>query len=284
MLTGSSPPPRLLAALLATTAAAALLASPAAAGDIVTGTIDNNDPAQTGFLARNSVASTCNAPKANPGVQPGNTSPFSYDTVAVVNPSGAQQCYTVTLSSPNVGLALFAAAYLGSFNPASPATNYLADPGATTNPQNPTRTFSFVLGAGQTAIVVVSEITSTSCAVTVGGCPWQLDIAAAPLAVTLRAFTATCFAGAVTLRWRTASEVETLGYNVYGLVRGKRVKLNRGVIASRGLNGGAYSFRYRLLNRTAVPTRYWLQVVNLDGSRTWYTSTLARRVQKPLLA
>ena len=71
------------------------------------------------------------------------------------------------------------------------------------------------------------------------------------------------------MRWRTASEFDTLGFNVFRQVRGKRVKLNRRLIPARNsLVGRAYSYRDRRAPR-ASSLRYWLQVVDLDGTRTW---------------
>ena len=53
-------------------------------------------------------------------------------------------------------------------------------------------------------------------------------------AVQLRSFTASRSAKSLRLNWRTASEIDVLGYNLYGLVHGKRVRLNARLIASRG--------------------------------------------------
>ncbi len=95
--------------------------------------------------------------------------------------------------------------------------------------------------------------------------------------VTVRSFTATRSTGSVLLKWRTASEVELVGYNVYGQVHGKRVKLNRRLIAGKGTAGAAYAFRYRAPSGQKAPTRFWLQVVNLDGSRTWHGVAMTSR-------
>ncbi len=58
------------------------------------------------------------------------------------------------------------------------------------------------------------------------------------------------------LKWRTASEAELLGYNVYGQVQGKRVKLNRKLIAAKGTIGASYAFRYRAPRGQKAPTRF----------------------------
>ena len=93
-------------------------------------------------------------------------------------------------------------------------------------------------------------------------------------AVSFRSFSATRSGKGVLLRWRTASEVDLLGFNVYRELRGKKVKVNRFLIRARGAASGA---AYRFLDRGAMRTsgRYWLQAVNLDGSRSWLTRASA---------
>lgn len=88
-----------------------------------------------------------------------------------------------------------------------------------------------------------------------------------PTAVTLRSFGATQVGGDVVLRWRTASVLETLGFDVYREVRGKRVKVNRSLIATRST--GSYSFVDRRAPRSIRGVRYWLRVTAIDGSRRW---------------
>jgi len=87
------------------------------------------------------------------------------------------------------------------------------------------------------------------------------------LSVTVRSFTASASGSSTTLRWRTASEAGLLGYNVYRQVNGKRTRVNRSLIAAK--ERGLYSFLDRRAAKGKV-VRYWIQVVNLDGSRTWY--------------
>lgn len=89
-------------------------------------------------------------------------------------------------------------------------------------------------------------------------------------AVTLRSLTASRRRDRVLVRWRTASEIDALGFNVFGQFNGKRIKLNRKLIAARGLGGGTYSFQHRMVAASAAPNRVCLQVVNLDGSRSWH--------------
>jgi hypothetical protein len=74
----------------------------------------------------------------------------------------------------------------------------------------------------------------------------------------------------VNLTWRTGSEGDTLGFNVWRYFRGKGVKVNRTLIDAKaaGRTGGAL---YRLVDRNARPGSYTykLQVVSKDGHRAW---------------
>lgn len=89
-------------------------------------------------------------------------------------------------------------------------------------------------------------------------------------AATFRSLTATAAGRDVLVRWRTASEIDMLGFNAYGQVDSKRAKLNRRLIAAKSGSGASYSFRYRAPAGRKAPARYWIQVVNLDGSSAWY--------------
>jgi hypothetical protein len=81
-----------------------------------------------------------------------------------------------------------------------------------------------------------------------------------PTAVAVRSFVARRSGRAVVLRWRTASEAQTLGYNLYR----QRVKLNKRLIPSVGSSSGhTYTWRDR---RPGKAPRYTLEVVRRDGS------------------
>lgn len=96
-------------------------------------------------------------------------------------------------------------------------------------------------------------------------------------AVTFQSFTATAAGRTVVLRWRTASEAGTAGFNVYRSQAGKLVKLNRSVIASKGaIRGASYRFVDRAAARPGV--RYRLQEVTVAGKRVWVASTLVAAV------
>jgi hypothetical protein len=96
--------------------------------------------------------------------------------------------------------------------------------------------------------------------------------------VTVRSFTGTLSARGALLRWRTASETEAVGYNVYGHVHGRRVKLNRRLVAAKRAADAAYTFRYRARAGNKPAACFWLQIVNLDGSRHWYGAATVPRI------
>ncbi len=95
-------------------------------------------------------------------------------------------------------------------------------------------------------------------------------------AVTLRTLSVARSGRDLLVRWRTASESDILGYNVFREANGRRIRLNSSLIRSKGALGSAsYSFRARA-RRVALTSRYWLQVVRADGSRSWLGSAKVR--------
>jgi plastocyanin len=92
-----------------------------------------------------------------------------------------------------------------------------------------------------------------------------------PTAVRFTSFSATRSARGVVVSWRTASELDTLGFEVYRERGDRRTRLTRGLIPVRGdARGAAYSFLDRTSPRRGETVRYWLRVVHWDGSRTWF--------------
>ncbi|MFN2468708.1 MAG: M14 family zinc carboxypeptidase [Gaiellaceae bacterium] len=87
-----------------------------------------------------------------------------------------------------------------------------------------------------------------------------------PTAVTVRSFSAGRRGGDVVLRWRTASEIGSLGFDVYRTRGGSKVKLNRQRI--RGPLGLGRGHTYAWRDRSPVSGgRYWLHEVRLGGKR-----------------
>ena len=97
-----------------------------------------------------------------------------------------------------------------------------------------------------------------------------------PTAVQLEHFRAHADRGRIILRWRTASETEVLGFNVWRRAAGVERKVNRELVAASGRASGA---SYRLVDRSARPAKtysYRLQVVRRDGSTSWLGPTQVR--------
>jgi hypothetical protein len=91
-----------------------------------------------------------------------------------------------------------------------------------------------------------------------------------PTAVTLAGLTAKRSGTGVWVRWQTGSESQMLGFNVYRRVGNKRAKLNPTLILTKpGSGGGRYALRDRFAPLKGRPS-YRLEVVTLDGRRTWF--------------
>jgi hypothetical protein len=112
---------------------------------------------QDGRLFRDGIPSTCGTAKAPPAVTLAGT-PLRYRAHTfqsrVTNPLCIDVSVTTACSN------LFSASYLGTFDPASPATRYAADAGAS----NTTMTYSFDVPANAFFSIVVLEADTTACA------------------------------------------------------------------------------------------------------------------------
>ncbi len=123
-------------------------------GDFVfSGSLATGDAQQTGRMNRFGVVSTCAAPKSYP-IDFTTTGSRFYDSYTVTNPTNAPVCATIGITS-GCGTTIFCAAYLGSFNPTSLGTNYLADPGSSFLG---TGFYEATIPANGTMIVVVHEL------------------------------------------------------------------------------------------------------------------------------
>jgi len=124
----------------------------------VAGFVGSSSPLQQERFVRTGNISTCAAPTTCPGIY-GSISFVSYESHTFQNgPSNA--CITVTLQTPS-DVALFSAAYLGSFNPTNLCENYLGDSGDSTiglvYPFG-SRTYSFEVGAFDTFEITVNAV------------------------------------------------------------------------------------------------------------------------------
>jgi hypothetical protein len=119
---------------------------------------------QTGRLSQNGVDSSCAVSKSCPGVaSPSST--FAFDAYQFANTSASTSCVTFNFPAAcGVNQAIHPVAYLGSFDPSSPCTNYLGDVGHSVN-SGTTGAFSVNVPANSVVVLVVHEIG------TVADCP-----------------------------------------------------------------------------------------------------------------
>ncbi len=124
----------------------------------VTGSIDLGDPTQFDRLFRSGIAQTC--PASTTCSIFGDLSPHHYDSYSFTNTAGATQCVHIDTNTACTGTNfIFTAAYLGSFDPNNVCTNWIGDSGSSPNPEI---AFDVDVPAGQTLVVVVSEVTSNA--------------------------------------------------------------------------------------------------------------------------
>jgi hypothetical protein len=135
--------------------------------------------------------------------------------------------------------------------------------------------FRGTAAAGQWNLYAIDDCSLASVGASIQS--WSLDITG-PQAVTLRSFTAARSSRGVALRWRTASEKDALGFNVYRFAGGKKVKVNRRLIVAKQ-SGKARGAAYKLLDmraRRGAAYTYRLQVISLAGKRSWGATTTLR--------
>jgi len=90
-----------------------------------------------------------------------------------------------------------------------------------------------------------------------------------PTSATFTAFSARPVSRGVAVAWRTASEIDVLGYVVYRQNGARRIPASDLIVGSGTTRGGTYRFVDRRA-RVTPRLRYLLQVVHADGSRTWF--------------
>lgn len=243
--------------------AGALLVGTAAA-ETISGSITGSDPVHPKTVFDNGVASACPSAKPYPGTLAASGDGWHYDTYTRTNSTGSPECFTIQLQvlAGSAASGAMSSAYT-VFHPNLPAEEYLGDIGSPVTPGH-SRTFSIVVQGGASFTVVVEEYDE-------GANPidYNLSINGAPAtAVTLASASATRTRRGVAVRWRTGSETQVLGFNVYREQAGRRVRLNRTLIASgSSLSGREYVFADR--SAPAGRLHYWLQTVSLDGTKSW---------------
>ena len=98
---------------------------------------------------------------------------------------------------------------------------------------------------------------------------WSLNITG-PTGVAVQSFSARRTTKAVRLAWRTASEADMLGFNVYRFAHGTKVKVNRSLVVAKR-SGTARGASYALVDTRAgrASATYRLQIVSPSGRRAW---------------
>jgi hypothetical protein len=242
-------------------------------GNTIYGSLTDSGPTHNPRLARDHAPTTCAVPTATP---PTVAETVHYKTYGLVA-SATARCVTVSVTDADFGQ-VTVLAYLNSFDPSNPQTNFIADSGrqnaqgrACIYPFTPNGTFSFEVPANTPYVLVAEQCEFTSTLPT-----YQITISGGnPTATDLRTISARRLANGVRVRWRTGVEAETLGFNVFRERAGKTVKLNRALIPS-AFAGTTAGQTYTWLDRRApnrAPVEYRLQAVGLDGVRTWLGST-----------
>lgn len=93
-----------------------------------------------------------------------------------------------------------------------------------------------------------------------------------PTAVSVTSFTARRSPQRTTVRWRTATELGTLGFNVYRGRGSGYVRVNRKLIRAAGTTRGR-SYTFRADGRARL---YWLEEVRADAKNRWHGPATAR--------
>lgn len=131
---------------------------------------------QTGRPNFSFPLSACGAAKANPGTT--STLARRYDSFTFTNTSASTICVTVLLAHSSTAL-LHVNAYLNSFVPATPTTNFAGNSsGSTTNGAGTAQLFSFNVPASATFVLVVSESNQNGGL----GVPYNLRVTGLPAA------------------------------------------------------------------------------------------------------
>jgi len=131
------------------------------AGANVSASLNAAGPLQSGRIFRDAVPSACPS-KAYPGIFNAATN-YAYNVHTFTLPTATATCLTVNFD-PSAGAApcntnAHASAYIGSYNPASQATNYVGDVGSST-----AQPFAFTVPAGaQFRIVVTNTSAAATC-------------------------------------------------------------------------------------------------------------------------
>ena len=106
----------------------------------------------------------------------------------------------------------------------------------------------------------------------IGGDEWvgvdDLSITASPLAVTLEEFTATPQADHILVAWRTSSEFDSVGFNLYRSSSASAPQTLLGFVPSQapgGTQGASYAWQDFDVT-PGITGYYWLEEIDLSGA------------------
>jgi hypothetical protein len=259
----------LVALASAVFAASALAGSFAAKGSfVISGSITSSDPVVSSPAY--TTPRDCSAPRPIIPLA-GN---YHYEVVRFRQLSVAGQCVNVSLLV-NSGTA-DATGYRGLFNPSNPTFGFGGSAGGSGG-LGPDQAADFAYSTAQgTFDVVVWERTANGGAtytllvegigvILAGGGPTAAD--------GIQSFRANSAPKGVLVRWRTRSEGNALGFNVY---RGdvKKVRLTRSMVRASG-DGRGHTYSY--IDRSACKGKaapYYLEVVQRGGSKIMFGPAL----------
>lgn len=124
----------------------------------LTGAITLNDPTQMDRLFRGNEPTNCGAPNTCSSL----SGTYHYRSHTFVNTSSAPSCITTKITTECEGSnAIFAGAYLESFDPTNICTNNIGDTGMSPTNGSPV-VFGYDVPSGATFVIVVAEVTANA--------------------------------------------------------------------------------------------------------------------------
>lgn len=111
---------------------------------------------------------------------------------------------------------------------------------------------------------------------TVHGASMQGDVIVnAPTSATFTAFAARRLARGFSVTWKTASEIDVLGYALFRRQAHRRSQVSNLILARGDTRPASYRFADRGA-RANPGLRYVLQVIHANGTRTWFGAVAVR--------
>lgn len=87
------------------------------------------------------------------------------------------------------------------------------------------------------------------------------------LPVRLSSFTATRNSNGVLISWRTETETNNLGFNIYRVESQKEVKINPQMIRGHGTTGSPHSYEFLDLDAPEGNVKYFIEDIDFEGNR-----------------